>query len=245
MCLVYTSLIICLTSGIADMPKKISNEVLQQAQELRIQGKAYEEISKTLNVSISWCKHNLSSALAQKKEVIDALESKSKTRKGVSKGEISKAVNVNQPKKELIKEVKNVTQRIRTRSKENIVRPNWMPPEFSMFTTEQVMLYANEMERRLQEYASEIRDMLLWKCKTEDQKESVPSTLSLKFAMASLVCSMTNPSSAAGAMLNNTTNSLYDTALKLEKRNGNPDVKVKVVKTALPDDFEDLDEVAY
>ena len=135
------------------MPKKISNEVLQQAQELRIQGKSYDEISKTLSVSLSWCKHYLSSVLAQKKEVINALEAKSKTRKGVSKREISKAVNVNQPRKELVKEIKNVTQQIRTRSKENIVRPNWMPPEFSMFTTEQVMLYANEMERRLQEYA--------------------------------------------------------------------------------------------
>ena len=59
-----------------------------------------------MNVSISWRKHNLSSALAQKKEVIDVLEFKSKTRKGVSKGEITKAVNVNQPKKELIKEVR-------------------------------------------------------------------------------------------------------------------------------------------
>ncbi len=101
------------------------------------------------------------------------------------------------------------------------------------------------MERRLQEYASEISDTLLDKCTTKDQKDTLPSTLSLKFAIASLVCSMTNPSSAAGAMLNNTTNSLYDTALKLEKRNGNPDVKVKVVKTPLPDDFEDMDDVAY
>lgn len=227
------------------MPKKISNEVLQQAQELRIQGKSYDEISKTLSVSISWCKHNLSSVLAQKKEVINALESKSKTRKGVSKGEISKAVNVNQPRKELIKEIKNVTQQIRTRSKENIVRPNWMPPEFSMFTTEQVMLYANEMERRLQEYAADIRDTILDKCNTEDQKDSVPSTLSLKFAMASLVCAMTNPSSAAGAILINTTNSLYDTALKLEKRNGSHDMKIKVLKTPLLGSFDDMDEIAY
>ncbi|MCZ2397902.1 MAG: hypothetical protein LC100_15340 [Chitinophagales bacterium] len=227
------------------MPKKISNEVLQKAQELRTQEKSYGEISRTLNVSVSWCKHNLTSVLVQRKEVIAGLESKSKTRKGVSKGEITKAVNVNQSKKELIREVKNVTQQIRTRSKENIVRPNWMPPEFSMFTTNQVMLYANEMERRLQEYADEIRDTILDKCKTQEQKDSVPSALSLKFAIASLVCSMTNPSSAAGAILNNTTNSLYDTALKLEKRNGNPDVRVKVVKTPLPEGLEDLDEFAY
>lgn len=227
------------------MPKKISNETLQQAQELRTRGKSYEEISKDLNVSISWCKHNLSSLQAQKKEVIATLESKSKTKKGVSKGEITKAVNVNQPKKELIKEVKNMTQRIRTRSKENIVRPNWMPPEFSMFTTEQVMSYANEMERRLQEYADEIRGTILEQCRTQEMVDSLPSTLSLKFAIASLVCSMTNPSSASGAILNNTTSSLYDTALKLEKRNGNPNVKVRVTRTALPEGLEDLDELAY
>ena len=41
------------------MPKKISNEVLLQAQELRTQGKSYEEISKTLQVSMSWCWHSL------------------------------------------------------------------------------------------------------------------------------------------------------------------------------------------
>lgn len=227
------------------MPKKISNEVLQQAQEMRLQGKVYEEISKTLNISISWCRHNLSSTLVKKKEIISALESKSKTRKGVSKGEITKAVNVNQPKKELVKEVKNMTQRIRTRSKENIVRPNWMPPEFSMFTTDQVILHANEMERRLQEYADEIRSVLLDNCTVQEQEESIPSTLSLKFAMASLLCSMTNPSSAAGAILNNTTTSLYETALKLEKRNGNPDVKIKVVKTHLQEGSDDLDEFAY
>lgn len=227
------------------MPKKISNETLQQAQELRTQGKSYEEISKDLSVSLSWCKHNLSSLQAQKKEVIAALESKSKTKKGVSKGEITKAVNVNQPKKELIKEVKNMTQRIRTRSKENIVRPNWMPPEFSMFTTEQVMLYANEMERRLQEYADEICGTILEQCNTQEMIDSVPSSLSLKFAIASLVYSMTNPSSASGAILNNTTSSLYETAIKLEKRNGNPDVKVKVAKTALPESLEDLDALAY
>ena len=212
------------------MPKKISNETLHLAQELRASGKSYEEISAALKVSMSWCKQKLSSLQSQKKEVVATLESKSKTKKGVSKGEIIKAVNVNQPKKELIKEVKNMTQRIRTRSKENIVRPNWMPPEFSMFTTEQVMSYANEMERRLQEYADEIRGTILEQCNTQESLDSVPSSLSLKFAIASLVISMTNPSSASGAILSNTTSSLYDTALRLEKRNGNPNVKVKVAK---------------
>lgn len=227
------------------MPKKVNPNTAQRAHELRTGGKSYKEISEELSVSLSWCRHNLSSAQAEKRDVINELESKSKTRKGVSKGEIAKAVNVQQPKKELIKEIKNMSQRIRSRSKENIVRPNWMPPEFSMFTTEKVMLYANEMERRLQEYAEEIRTNILDCCETDESKATVPSTLSLKFAMASLVTSMTNPSGAAGAMLANTTNSLYDTALKLEKRNGDPAVKVKVGKTALPQGFEDMDETAY
>jgi hypothetical protein len=41
------------------MPKKISNEIKLQAQELRTQGKSYDEVSKVLNLSISWCWHNL------------------------------------------------------------------------------------------------------------------------------------------------------------------------------------------
>ena len=96
MCLVCTSLIICLTSGIADMPKKISNEVLQQAQELRTQGKSYEEISKALNVSISWCWQNLKNAQKETKDVVDSLEQKSKSRRGVSKAEIAKAAKISE-----------------------------------------------------------------------------------------------------------------------------------------------------
>lgn len=41
------------------MPKKISNETLHLAQELRASGKSYEEISDALKVSVSWCRHNL------------------------------------------------------------------------------------------------------------------------------------------------------------------------------------------
>ena len=51
------------------MPKKISNEIKLQAQELRTHGKAYEEISKTLNVSISWCRHNLTDIEKSKQPV--------------------------------------------------------------------------------------------------------------------------------------------------------------------------------
>ena len=59
------------------MPKKISNEIKLQAQELRTQGKSYEEISKTLQVSMSWCWHNLKTVKTIEKEVIDELEKKS------------------------------------------------------------------------------------------------------------------------------------------------------------------------
>ena len=70
------------------MPKKISNEVKLQAQELRTQGKSYEEISKTLQVSMSWCWQNLKNAQKEIKDVVDSLEQKSKGKRGVSKAEI-------------------------------------------------------------------------------------------------------------------------------------------------------------
>jgi len=99
------------------MPKKISNETLHLAQELRASGKSYSYISDELDVSVSWCRHNLVSAQEKTKEIVAGLENKSRTKKGVSKGEIAKAVDVAQTKEQLKKDVQKVTQRLRKRSK--------------------------------------------------------------------------------------------------------------------------------
>ena len=227
------------------MPKKISNEIKLQAQELRTQGKSYEEISKALDVSLSWCWHNLKSVRAIEKEVIDELEKKSRTQKGVSKGEIARAIDQDQKPEQLHKDVKKVAQRIKKRSKENIIRPNWMVPQFSVFMTEQVIQEAMAIEQRTHEYAYELHMLLLDNATTQEEKEQVPSVLSIKSAICGMAQAMTSQSSATGGLLTNWLESLHKTSLKLEERNPKVSLVVKVQKESVPKELLDLSDCAY
>ena len=227
------------------MPKKISNEIKLQAQELRTQGKSYEEISKALDVSLSWCWHNLKSVRAIEKEVIDELEKKSRTQKGVSKGEIARAIDQDQKPEQLHKDVKKVAQRIKKRSKENIIRPNWMVPQFSVFMTEQVIQEAMAIEQRTHEYAYELHILLLDNATTQEEKEQVPSVLSIKSAICGMAQAMTSQSSATGGLLTNWLESLHKTSLKLEERNSKVSLVVKVQKESVPKELLDLSDFAY
>lgn len=227
------------------MPKKISNEIKLQAQELRTQGKSYEEISKALDVSLSWCWHNLKSVRAIEKEVIDELEKKSRTQKGVSKGEIARAIDQDQKPEQLHKDVKKVAQRIKKRSKENIIRPNWMVPQFSVFMTEQVIQEAMAIEQRTHEYAYELHMILLDNATTQEEKDQVPSVLSIKSAICGMAQAMTSQSSATGGLLINWLESLHKTSLKLEERNSKVSLVVKVQKESIPKELLDLSDCAY
>ena len=227
------------------MPKKISNETITKAQELRTQGKSYAYISNELDVSISWCRHNLVSAQEKTKEVVAELENKSRTKKGVSKGEIAKAVDVAQSKEQLKKDVQKVTQRLRKRSKENIVRPNWMMPEFSVFITNNIVQESMAAEQRLNDQAYELHCLLVDHCTTEEQRDDVPSVFALKGAIATLVYTMTNQSSKAGGILENWLESLYNTAVKLENRNTKNEVLAKPVPFVLPSELQGMDDIAY
>lgn len=227
------------------MPKKISNEIKLQAQELRTQGKSYEEISKALDVSLSWCWHNLKSVRAVEKEIIDELEKKSRTQKGVSKGEIARAIDQDQKPEQLHKDVKKVVQRIKKRSKENIIRPNWMVPQFSVFMTEQVIQEAMAIEQRTHERAYELHILLLANASTQEEKDQVPTVASIKSAICGMAQAMTSQSSRTGGLLINWLDSLHKTSLKLEERNSKTDLVVKVYKESVPKELLDLDDCAY
>lgn len=227
------------------MPKKISNETLQQAQKLRSSGKSYEEISDTLKVSMSWCWHNLKSVRSVQKEVIDALEKKSRTRKGVSKGEIARAIDQEHKPEQLHKDVQKVSQRIKKRSKENIIRPNWMVPQFSVFMTEEIIQEAMNVEQRTHERAYELHCLLMSNANTQEEKEQVPSVSCIKSAICGMAQAMTSQSSAQGGILNNWLDSLHKTSMKLQERNPNVDLVVKVQKESVPKELLSLDEYAY
>lgn len=227
------------------MTKKISPEITQQAQELRASGKTYAEVSKELNIGITWCKTNLRKVVVQTEEKINELEHKSKTRKGLSKGEIAKTLDSNQSKEQLKKDVQKMTQRIRKRSKENIVRPNWMVPEFARYVTDKIVEESMAAEQRMHDQAMELRAILLDACETEEAQEEVPSVQALKSAIATLTYTMTNQSSAAGSILSGWLESLYTTANKLEKRNNPKEISIKIAPFVLPSELLGYDEIAY
>lgn len=227
------------------MPKKISNETLTKAQELRALGKSYEEISDVLKVSMSWCWHNLKSVRAVQKEVIDELEKKSRTRKGVSKGEIARAIDQEHKPEQLHKDVQKVSQRIKKRSKENIIRPNWMVPQFSVFMTEEIVQEAMNVEQRAHERAYELHSLLMSNSSTQEEKDQVPSVLCIKSAICGMAQAMTSQSSVTGGILNNWLESLHKTSLKLQERNPNVDLVVKIQKEGVPKELLNLDDYAY
>lgn len=234
-----------MTSGIVDMPKKIANETLHQAQELRASGKSYEEISDALKVSMSWCWHNLKSVRSVQKEIIDALEKKSRTRKGVSKGEIARAIDQEHKPEQLHKDVQKVSQRIKKRSKENVVRPNWMVPQFSVFMTEEIIQEAMNVEQRTHERAYELHCLLMSNTSTQEEKDQVPSVLCIKSAICGIAQAMTGQSSVQGGILNNWLESLHKTSVKLQERNPDVDLVIKVQKDGVPKGLLDLDDYAY
>jgi hypothetical protein len=227
------------------MTRKISPEIVQQAVKLRAAGKTYMEVSKELNIGITWCKTNLNKVSVRTEERISELESKSRTRKGLSKGEIAKTLDSNQSKEQLKKDVQKMTQRIRKRNKENIVRPNWMVPEFARYVTNRIIEDSMAQEQRMHEQATELRTLLLDAYESEDEQKEVPSVQALKSAIATLTYTMTNQSSAAGSILSSWLESLYNTAVKLEHRNHTKEISIKVVPFVLPSELQDIGEFAY
>lgn len=227
------------------MVKKIETEIAQQAKELRASGKTYAEVAKELNIGITWCKTNLNKVVVEPNIQIDNLENKSKTRKGLSKGEIARTLDVKQSREQLKKDVQKMTQRIRKRSKDNIVRPNWMIPEFARYVTDRIVEESMAAEQRMHDQAFELHAILLDSCKDEYMQKEVPSVQALKSAIATLTYTMTNQSSAAGGILSGWLESLYTTATKLENRNNSEEISVQVKPFMLPSELKDVDNFAY
>ena len=227
------------------MPKPISKEIKEQAVSLRESGLSYSQIAQQLQVSERWCKTNLKGIESKVKKKFEILYDKSKTSTGVSKTEVAQELDIYElPEKEVSKSMNSAVRRIRSNSKENVVRPDWMVPEVSMFVTNQVVQASMDIEDRCNEEAFLLYCTL--KANTpEDKHNELPSVKKIKAAMLSLAMATVATGKNSGSKLTSWLESLYKTAHALEQRNSGTSIKVQNSATMHQQYFDDLEDYSF
>ena len=225
------------------MPKVITEELKQKATHLREDGMSYKNISLELDISERWCKTNLKQVENKLKKKFQNLYDKSKTSSGVSKTEVAQELEIyDLPETRVSKSMNTAVRRIRSNSKENIVRPDWMMPEASMFMTNEVVRASMDIEDRCNEQAFLLYGML--KANTEVEKHNeLPSVRKIKTAMLGLAMATVSTSKNSGSKLSSWLESLYKTANELEQRNAG--IKIKVSSKTHQEQFNDLEEYVF
>lgn len=227
------------------MPKIIDTEVIEQAKRLKLEGKSNLEISQSTGVSIGWCKKHLSENNLGVKEKYDKMYSKSKSKEGLSKAEIAAELDLySLPAHEFSTKMQQTVRRVRANSKENIVRPNWMHPNFASFVTHRTIESAMSLEERSHEDASELHWLMTQEC-DEDMMKLMPSINQIKAAMMGIASATVSQRNDATSKLNSWLQSLHNTSTTLSKRNTQAD-SVEYASKAYPDDsIEDLEPLCY
>lgn len=131
----------------------------EEALNLRLEGKTYQQISETLGCSIDWCKRNLKGT--KRKDISEEdyinLINKGRSFDCVTKGEIISKVNVSPSDsyKEYNKEAVRTANRVRRKlAKEGdvIVRQAWIHPARAKFSYDNMLMYINMLNDTLDEY---------------------------------------------------------------------------------------------
>lgn len=204
------------------MPKVIDPAVRSKAIILREEGKSYKDISDELGVSPRWVAKELSGIKTHKQKTVEDLCAKSKTKYGVSKGEIYYNLKLHElDKQEGASEMKNVTQKIKQSGDGNLVRPDWMFPMLSQFVTKRVLRFVIEAEDRFEEEAQELHNILLDSCRNEEEERLVPSVKRLKATYAHLMNMLCDQSPDKNMKVQSYIDSIQTTALALQERNPN------------------------
>jgi hypothetical protein len=224
------------------VPKVITEELKEKAIHLREDGMSYKNISLQLDISERWCKTNLKQVENKLKKKFQNLYDKSKTSSGVSKTEVAQELEIyDLPETKVSKSMNTAVRRIRSNSKENIVRPDWMMPENSMFMTNEVVRASMDLEDRCNEEAFLLYCTL--KANTEPNKyHELPSVRKIKAAMLGLAMATVSTSKNSGSKLTSWLDSLYKTANELEQRNIGVSVVVQNSNKVQLENFRDLEE---
>lgn len=131
----------------------------EEALNLRLEGKTYQQISEILGCSLDWCKRNLKGTKRKdiSEEDYNNLINKGRSFDCVTKGEIISKVNVSPSDsyKEYNKEAVRTANRVRRKlAKEGdvIVRQAWIHPARAKFSYDNMLMYINMLNDTLDEY---------------------------------------------------------------------------------------------
>lgn len=227
------------------MPRKISEEIVSKAVALKLKGKTNVEIAKELGVSVDWCKRTLKTMTQNIDTNYDKVYLKSRRKEGISKGEIIEDLGLKElPDKDRSKALQRNVRRIRANNKKNLVRPNWMHPNFAKMTTNWVIESSMVLEERCNEQAVELLFNMKASC-SENRHHELPSVKQIKAAMLGLASASVEQRTGASAKLENWLQSLHRTSTELVNRNTQYDVtsEDKVPTDVL--DFKDLADFMY
>ena len=187
---------------------------------MREQGKTYKEISVLLSISEVWCKQNLKQTETLRSKLFNDMLIKSKSKQGISKGQISSAMGLyDLPSNEAIQILNNTTAKIRREDKQNIVRPDWMHPVMAKYVNDQVMQEVLNLDTRLHEQAHNILYSMQKVCVTQEDKDMLPNVGQIKNAILGIASGISSSKPGSRSRLSNWTASLADTSVKLEAKN--------------------------
>lgn len=222
------------------MPKHIPQEVKDEAVELRKRGFSYAEISDKTGVSTRWCKNHLKDVKNTLQEKYNNLYTKSKRKEGLSKAEIIQDMEYKLlPEQDLKEKLHATIRRVRANSKENIVRPNWMHPNFAVDMTNEVIMASMTLEDRCHDMAMELHYKVKSAC-TQKQLEHLPSVSQLKSAILGMSSTSVSQRGDATSRLNSWLESLHNTSVELSKRNQTD----KIPECLTPNDSLDYQDLA-
>jgi len=227
------------------MPKKIDTQTIEEAKKLKLEGKSNQEIHTLLGVSIGWCKKHLTAESLGTTEKYEKMYSKSKSKQGLSKAEIANEFDLySLPAHEFSNKMQTAVRRVRANNKENIVRPNWMHPNFANFMTQRIVENSLMLEDRTTEESTELHYLLTQHC-DEDMLKLMPSIGQIKSAMVGLTSASVSQYGASTSKLNNWLESLGRTSSILTKRNQQQETQMFASKPYIVDFIEDFDDCAY
>lgn len=228
------------------MPKKISEETKQKAIALREQGKTYKEISELLCISEIWCKRNLGDTETLRSKVFNDMLLKSKSKQGISKGQISSTLGLyDLPSNEAIQILNNTTAKIRREDKQNIVRPDWMHPKMALYVHKQVMQEVLALDSRLQEQSQNVLKAMQEVCNTEEDFNMLPTVNQIKNAILGITSSIASNKPGSKNRLANWTKSLSETSAKLAAKNNGLEPTDDFWMTNEQSMFDELEQEMY
>lgn len=154
-----------------------------KAEQLRLDGKSYQEVADEMGCSVAWCKKNLKGVKQPNvdKALIETVRELGRSAVGVTTGEIKMHTMQKYHDlkgKELEEKVQDIRKRAGRDNPDVIVRPYWMLPDCPQECTTALMDYAQELYSLKEHLADKYRQQF-------DMDDSFTSTVTWALTMLS------------------------------------------------------------